>query len=136
MPRLRNLLDRVISLNNGAFVEGRWIAENTVNAQEIFHKVRKHKGKNGLMILKLDLQKAYDRLEWTFVMEAMKMWGFNEEVRKMMLNCISTINYTFLVNGNQVRSLDPGRGLRQGILLSPYLFIICVEVLSRMIEKD
>lgn len=88
------------------------------------------------MILKLDLQKSFDRLEWTFVMEALKIWGFVKDVRKMIFSCIGTVDYTMLVNGNQVGSLDLEKGLRQRDPLSPYLFIICDEVLSRMIDRE
>lgn len=58
-------------------MEGRWIAENTVLAQELVHKLRKHKGKNGLMLLKLDLKKDFNRLEWAFMNRALSAWGFS-----------------------------------------------------------
>lgn len=61
--RLRKYLKRIVSPNQGAFVEGRWIAENTIIAQELVHKVKKHQGKQGLLLMKIDLQKAYDSLE-------------------------------------------------------------------------
>lgn len=53
-------------------MKGRWIAENTVLAQEVIHKVRNHKNKGRLMIMKLDMMKAYDRLEWSFIDRALK----------------------------------------------------------------
>lgn len=65
--RLRLLLPKIISPNQGAFVNGRWIAENTVVAQELVHKVRRHKGKQGLMLLKIDIKRAFDSLEWEFI---------------------------------------------------------------------
>lgn len=65
--RLQKFLHRIVSPNQGAFVEGRLIAENTIVAQELVHKVKKHKGKQGLMLLKVDLRKAYDSLELSFL---------------------------------------------------------------------
>nr|XP_048337067.1 uncharacterized protein LOC125424270 [Ziziphus jujuba var. spinosa] len=58
VSRLRPLLSRIISPNQETFIEGRWIAENTVVAQEILHKIRNHKGKNGLMLIKISMKKA------------------------------------------------------------------------------
>lgn len=61
--RLRNLLPKIIFPNQGAFVKGRWIAKNTVIAQELAHKVKNHKGRHGLMLIKVDIKGAYDSLE-------------------------------------------------------------------------
>nr|XP_048333636.1 uncharacterized protein LOC125423443 [Ziziphus jujuba var. spinosa] len=71
--RLRPLMSKIISPHQGAFLEGRWIMENTVVGQEVAHKVRKHKGKNGLMLVKIDMKKAYDRLGWQFITKALKL---------------------------------------------------------------
>lgn len=71
--RLSKLVDKIISPNQGAFVKGRWIAKNTVIAQEVIHKIRSHKGKKGLMAIKIDLKKAYDHLEWSFIDKALEV---------------------------------------------------------------
>lgn len=97
---LKHLLLRIISPNKGAFVGGHWIAENTVVAQELMHKVKKHKGRNGLMLVKFDLKKAYDRVEWVFVDKVLKVWGFSSDVRRMIFNCISSVEYVVLMNDN------------------------------------
>ncbi|XP_060670961.1 uncharacterized protein LOC132800728 [Ziziphus jujuba] len=75
--RLSKVLDKLISPNQGAFIKGRWIAENFVVAQEIVHKVRTHKGKKDLMIIKMDLKKVYDSLEWSFIDKALEAWVFS-----------------------------------------------------------
>lgn len=59
-------MNKLISSNQGAFLEGRWIAENALAIQEVIHKIHTHKGKHGLMALKIDLKKAYDLIEWRF----------------------------------------------------------------------
>lgn len=69
--RLKKFMGRIISPNQGAFVEGRWIAENRIVAHEVVHKIKQHKGKKGLMLIKMDLKKAYDRLEWDCIMKAL-----------------------------------------------------------------
>lgn len=65
--RVKNLLPKMIAPNQGAFVEGRWIADSTVLAQELVQKVKKFKRKGGLMLAKIDLTKAYNRFEWLFI---------------------------------------------------------------------
>lgn len=65
--RLSNVIDKIISPNQGAFIRGRWIVKNTVTAQEIVHKIHSHKGKKGLMLINIDLKKVFDRMEWGFI---------------------------------------------------------------------
>lgn len=65
--KLHHFLLQIISPNQGAFVEGRWIEENTMITQELVSKVKKHRGGNGHMLIKMDMKKTYDRLEWEFV---------------------------------------------------------------------
>lgn len=65
--RLRMYLGKIISPNQGAFVEGKWIAENTIVMQEMVHKVKSYKGKKGLMVAQVDIRKAYDSLKWGFL---------------------------------------------------------------------
>lgn len=76
--RLRKYLHRIISPNQGAFVAGIWIAENTIVAQELVHKVLKYKDKYGLMLLKVELKKAYDTLDWRFLNLCLLTWGFSK----------------------------------------------------------
>lgn len=74
--RIGDVITKIISHHQGAFVKGWWIAETTIVAQKVLHKVRTHKGKNGLMLLKINLKKAYDRVEWSFLRRALEIWGF------------------------------------------------------------
>lgn len=134
--RLKPLLASLILPNHGAFVEGRWIANNTVLAHELIHKVRKFKGKGGLMLAKIDLRKAYDRLEWSFINLVLRAWGFSDNFRKMIFGCVSSVQYTLLVNSSIVGKVTPAKGLRQGDPLSPYLFIMCTEVLSQLLNNN
>lgn len=104
-------------------------------AQEVLHKIKTHKGKNSLMLMKIDLRKAYDRVEWRFLRKALKGWGFTEDATKLIMSCVNTMQYNILINGNKSGVFNPSRGLRQGDPLSPYLFIMCSEYLSRLILK-
>lgn len=134
--RLKNLIPQLISPNQKAFAEGRWIADNTILAQEMVHKVKKFKRKGGLMLAKIDLSKAYDRLKWSFINMVMIAWGFSYLFRRMIFGRLSSVKYSLQLNGTVVGEIEPSRGLRQGDPFSPYLFIMCTEVLSRILYTN
>ncbi|KAA3481068.1 reverse transcriptase [Gossypium australe] len=87
------------------------------------------------MAVKLDVRKAYDRVEWAFLKEVMLRMGFAEEWVALVMRCISTISYAVNINGSRGNVFKPTRGLRQGDSLSPFLFLICSEGLSSLIRR-
>ena len=88
------------------------------------------------MAIKLDLQKAYDRVNWDFTKAVLTNLGFNDTFTRWITNYISTVSYKVMVNGGKSDQFKPSRGLRQGDSLSPYLFILGQEVLSRMLDRE
>lgn len=135
--RLKSILPGIITDNQSAFVPGRSITDNMLLAFELLHYMKqKKKGAEGVVALKLDVSKAYDRVDWGFLMHQMKQLGFDNKWITWMQLCVTTVSYTVNFNGTQIGPINPSRGLRQGDPLSPYLFLFCVEGLSRMIQKS
>lgn len=128
--RLAPILPRIISPEQSGFVQGRVIHENVLLAQEIMQSINK-KVRGSNVALKLDMAKAYDRLSWFALIKVMRQFGFNEVWIDLIFRCISNSWFSVLVNGESCGFFHSTRGLRQGDPLSPYLFIIAAEMMSR-----
>lgn len=109
---------------------------NIVVAHEAFHGLRnQRRGRVCNLAFKLDMSKAYDRVEWGFLESLMHCMGFNEVWIQRVMQCLSSVTYSVLVNGSLTTPFKPTRGLRLGDSLSPYLFLLVSEGLSRMFER-
>jgi len=111
--RLKHTLGDVIDIEQNAFVQGRLITDNALIAMECFHWLKKKgKGEKGVMALKLDMSKAYDRVEWQFVYQALISIGYPVKIVDLIWRCISSVSYQILINGQPSKSFTPERGLQ------------------------
>lgn len=89
----------------------------------------------GLVTIKADMERAYDKMKWTFLFIVMRCFGFSEKWIQLISQCLSTVSYLVLLNGCPYGLIKPLRGLRQRDPLSPFLFLIGTDVLSRLIMR-
>jgi hypothetical protein len=134
--KIKPFLDGIISPYQSSFILGRTIHHNIIVAQEMVHSMAKMKGKKMFMSIKIDLEKAYDRLNWNFVEQCLADCKFPPNLINIIHHCITSPSYKILWNGDKTDTFTPTRGIRQGDPLSPYLFVICMERLSHIISDQ
>lgn len=86
------------------------------------------------MSVKLGMSKAFDRIEWKFLEAVLHAMRFPNRLVSLIMKCISTVQFSFMLNGPAFGSLEPQRGIRQSDLLYMYLFIMCSEVFSSILQ--
>ena len=133
---LKKILPSIITEHQSTFTKGRLISDNILVAFETFHSLQNFRGGNyGYMALKLDMSKAYDRVEWSYLEGIMRKMGFRERWINLVMGCVKIVSYSVLVNGDPCGIIFPTRGIRQGDPLSPFLFLLCTEGLNGLIKK-
>ena len=131
--RLAMLMNTLTSSNQSAFIKGRFILESVVTAHEVLHSTAKS-GNPGL-VLKLDYEKAFDKVNLDFLIEILEKRNFNPLWVTWIKQVTHMGSVGVKINGIEGNYFLTGKGLRQGDPLSPLLFNLVVDVLSKMLSK-
>ncbi|KAL4324012.1 hypothetical protein GQ457_11G027330 [Hibiscus cannabinus] len=129
--RMKAILPHCISSAQAAFVQGRAITDNILVAHELVHTLHTSVSRSSQgAVFKLDMEKAFDRVEWPFLKAVMLRLGFAPSWVDLIMRCVSSVSSRVCVRGALSEAIRPQRGLRQGDPLSPFLFLFCSEGLS------
>lgn len=127
-PKMKDL----ISPNQNAFIRGRSIHDNYKFVQRAAVMLRKKRAPK--ILLKLDIAKAFDTVQWPFILEVLQAMGFGDRWRRWITTLLSTSTSRILLNGKPGSPIQHRRGVRQGDSLSPLLFICAMEILGRLFQ--
>ncbi|KAF3785524.1 retrotransposable element ORF2 protein [Nymphaea thermarum] len=130
--RMRPILCCIIDANQNAFLAGRCIQDSILLAQEVVHSMEARKCKS--LYMKIDFSKAYDRVSWEFLENAMQELGFDPIWVQKVMTLVRTVSMTVVLNSKEGNWFFPQRGLRQGDPLSPYFFLIIAEMFTRSLK--
>jgi hypothetical protein len=117
-----------------AFIEGRRISNNIIIAQEIAHSFSLSSWNSQDFMIKIDLAKAFDRLEWHFIASALERKGLHGHFINLIHACISSPIFSVIINGQSFAHFKSSRGIRQGCPVSPSLFVLAVNELSLALQ--
>ena len=110
-----------------SFVPNRWINENVVLAHEVIHSF-KHIGNNkGFLGIKLDFQKVYDRMEWRYLITVLKAFGFSKNFTNLIYQCLSSVQFSLLLNGVNAQALTLRMAIIKEILYLPTCLYLAVK---------
>ena len=132
--RLKTVLPNLIHSDQRGFMKGRYIGENVRLIYDILSYTNSH-NVPGLLLF-IDFEKAFDSIAWSFIFKVLKFLNFGNDFIKWIKIFYANISSCVSVNGIYSSWFEIGRGVRQGDPLSPYLYLLCAEMLSDMIREN
>lgn len=108
------MLSKCISKKHGAFAPDRSIFDNILIGHELFHDFKRKKGNRGAVGIKLDLEKAYDLLDWRFIRGCLAQFGLSTDWCDRIMNSVSSTSFSLLINGSPFGHFSASTGIRQG----------------------
>ena len=120
----------IINPCQAGFVPGQRTSDNIIIVQKVIWTLISRRGRTGYVAIKLDLEKAYDRLEWNYIQDTLEFFQLPPTLITLIMNMVTSTRFHILWNGTPLPAVMPSQGIRQGDPLSLYLFILCLERLS------
>jgi hypothetical protein len=132
--RIKPILSQTFLKEQLGFLKGRQILDAIGTAQECLHSIKSKNSK--VLILKLDLKKAFDCIDWDILRLILTQTGFIHSMIKWIMSCVVSEKLAILINGESSSFFHIGRGLQQGCPLSSFLFILAMEALSLLLKSS
>lgn len=128
--RLKSFFPMLVGKEQVGFVSGRCPFDNIIDIQEVVHTIENNNNDTSRMIIKLDIEKAYDTLKWSVILAIFKKMNFHNSWISWISSCLSSSSFSILVNGIPSTLFTTSRGVRQGDHVSFYLFILISQILT------
>ena len=132
--RLKKVLDNIINENQKGFIAGRFLGENVRLIYDVMFESKKQNLPG--LLLSIDFEKAFDTVSWKFIMKVLDYFNFGNSIKSWVGLFQKGSETCILQNGFMSNFFSLRRGCRQGDPISPYLFILCAEILGKMVRKN
>ncbi|XP_019447318.1 PREDICTED: uncharacterized protein LOC109350542 [Lupinus angustifolius] len=131
--RLKGVMSSLISPSQSAFVHDRYILDAVVVINEVIHSANNNG--DGCILFKVDFEKAYDSVDWTFLDNMLSRFGFSNKWRNWVNACLSSTSMSVLINGSPTTQFSISRGIRQGDPMAPFMFLMVVEGFAGLVRR-